>query len=149
MTRAGATAVNFGPAFAEIGLLRAQRGDREGALRALQEAVTYNAESGYRPMMIGTLDRTMYALAQLGDDEPVAVLAGVAIRGPLSELNHFYARGADAQTATLEVIKGRLGRIEFEDALSRGATMTYEQAVSYALEHLAELLAATSTATSQ
>ena len=138
--RAGASNIVLSPALAEIGRLRASDGDTTGAISALREAVFHSHDAGYRPMVVGALDRAMHAFASLQLDEPAAVLAGVVIEGSLAGMNHFFDPVADEREAALRAVQSRLGNQAYLGARGRGTDMGYDDVIQYALQLFDDLL---------
>jgi len=130
----------LGHALALAALVRARRGDTIGALSALREAIKQSDDIGDRPQVGTTLERTVPALIALGEREPACILAGFT-SGPLSALGIVPRPDRDDTHQALDQIRVELGAERFEELIARGKAMTYDQAVSYAVSELDQLLA--------
>ena len=75
-------------------------------------------------------------IESLGLAEPAAVLAGVALRGPLAVLSILPPAERDDRAVLLERVRTLIGRTTYERVLTRGAAMNADEVVTYALEQL-------------
>ncbi|HXY93491.1 MAG TPA: hypothetical protein VEP49_13505, partial [Acidimicrobiia bacterium] len=134
IVRAGAADVNFSTSMAAAGLLRVRAGDPTG-WRGLDEAVRHAAERGYRPMVVGALDRVTRAVATTDRHEDTAVLSGITLAGPLGAINHFSVTPPNLTDA-----RAALGEVAFERGAARGVAMEFDDAVAYSLALLAQVI---------
>jgi predicted ATPase/DNA-binding SARP family transcriptional activator len=139
LTRAGAADTVFGQTLGLIALSRA-RTDPIGALETLREAVTYCHHGGLPGEMARTLDRGFRVLTRVGHPEAAAVLVGV-LTGPLATPNLIPAYEARDGLAAMDELRARLGPDEYERAVQRGASMSYEEMVGFTLAELDRALA--------
>jgi predicted ATPase/class 3 adenylate cyclase len=143
LTRAGATPVVFGYANAALAVMKAERGEREAALRALRDALTYAAEIGDHPQLLNVCAAAVQAFSPLGIFEPVAPLSGYAMAavpavraGPDSGFS-----GVEAFVAAVARARDGLGAEVFDAAVERGTTMSYDEIVQNLRDALDALLA--------
>ncbi len=128
--RAGADDVNFGGTLARIARLRDRKGDRRGALDALDEALEHFHRTGPRTELVVVIAQLSRTLSRLGTAEPAATLAGTIVAGPFASLTAVNSddRLARATTGARET----LGDTGYNAAYARGEAMTYAEAMSYA-----------------
>jgi hypothetical protein len=139
LSRAGAADTVFGQVLALLALGRLAT-DPMGALRALREAVLYDHHGGLRTELVMVFDRGLRILARIGHPDIAAVLAG-AVTGPFQTMSTIPANEVHDQRAAIDEIRTALGPDEYQRATSRGAAMSYEDLVDYALTELDRLLA--------
>ncbi len=146
LARSGVKTSNLGWSLGDVSWLKARAGDRLGALRAARDGVRHDQRSGNRTMLAGTLNRTKYALIELGHGEPAAVIAGAEDDGALVAWDY---TGADDEREdhehALGVLRESLGTADFERAAALGAAMTYDEVVEHVLGELERLLAEASS----
>jgi predicted ATPase/class 3 adenylate cyclase len=143
LTRAGAADTLFGQTLGLIALSRA-RMDPIGALETLREAVSYCHHGGLPGEMARTLDRGFRVLTRVGHPEAAALLVGV-LTGPLATPSLIPAYEARDGLAAMDELRARLGPEEYERAVQRGASMSYEDMVGFTLAELDRALAARRT----
>jgi predicted ATPase/class 3 adenylate cyclase len=136
LTRAGASGSVFGHVLPIRAQLRARDGDIPGAVRDLREAITYSHGKGDKVMLMAAFDRGITVFDSLGLAEPAAVLAGVALRGPLAVLSILPPTERDDRAVLLEQVRTLTGRTAYERAVAQGAAMNNDEAVTYALDAL-------------
>ena len=68
--------------------------------------------------------------------EPAAVLAGVALHGPLAVLSILPQAERDDRAVLLERVRTLLGRTAYERAVAQGAAMNDDEAITYALDQI-------------
>jgi predicted ATPase/class 3 adenylate cyclase len=141
LVRAGAGGVVFGYTLAIKAQLLARDANRAGALAALREAVSYSHDKGDLPMLVLSLDRGIQVLAMLGEHEPAARFAGIAVTGPLAAVSNLPAAEHADRDQTLQHVRAELGDAAYEAALPRGAELDYDEVVQYALGELDRLAA--------
>ena len=122
--------------------LRAWTGDEAGAVEALRDAFLYLAEVGDRPQFVGAVTYAIRILGRSGEDEVAATLLGVAVDGPLAALNNFPDRRLEDSDPLIARILRDLGAADAAARRRRGAAMTYEEAVDYAIAELGRMSAA-------
>ena len=133
LTRAGAFDSILGFALSLAGAIRARNDDLPGALAVLHEATAQQYGDGNRLGLGMTLQRAAAVLAQLGEAEPAAVLAGaVSAHFPLSiSATHHYERLEIDEAQSLA--RRALGEAAYSAALGRGAAMDDHEVADYAL----------------
>ena len=138
LARAGAGSANLGIALGDVSLLRARAGDRVGALTAALEGIRYCDHTGNHATFGGTLSRTRHTLVQLGMWEQAAVVIGVLTEGPLAASDGQAGVAAERRDReqALQKTRAALGPDAFEEALARGAAMTYDEVADYTLAEL-------------
>jgi predicted ATPase/class 3 adenylate cyclase len=137
--RLGMSGGLLGFALARRSVLRAETGDLAGARRDAREAVKHGHERGDRPMLTTALECTVAVLHTTGHDEAAAVLVGALSAGVATALPRPLTGGLVADLGvggTLQAVKARLGDRVFDDAMSRGSSMTLEETVAYVLSVL-------------
>ena len=144
LTRAGASPVVFGYSSGTLAMMRAERGERDIALRTLREAFSFAAGLGDRPQLVYLSASAVQTLSPLGIFEPVAMIAGYAM-ATISD--HHDAPGSvlEAFLAALTHARDGLGAEVFDALVSRGMSMSYDEILRYAFSTLDELLADTSS----
>jgi tetratricopeptide (TPR) repeat protein len=141
LTRDGASDAVYGSALARIGTLRAPLGDAIGALRALREAISFCHEIGNHTTVVGAFGCGVVTLSVLGHREHAAVLAGAMQAPAFVDIDVFSSQERVENDQTLEQLRETLGSERFAEAEARGAVMSYEEAVEYALAELDRLIA--------
>ena len=117
------------------GGLRARLGDDPGALELLHDAVVVGRDQGTRPQLAAGLDWALSPLTRTGRPDVAATFLGGLTRGALAGVGNF--PGVDAARArTLERVRAVLGDDQTDELVARGATMSYDELVQYAIHHL-------------
>jgi len=117
------------------GGLRARLGDDPGALELLHDAVVVGRDQGARPQLAAGLDWALSPLTRTGRPDVAATLLGALTRGALAGVGNF--PGVDtARARTLERVRAVLGDDQTDELVARGATMSYDELVQYAIHHL-------------
>jgi hypothetical protein len=135
LVRAGANDTNFGATLAHLAVLRDQEGDHVGALGDLLEAVDYFERSGPRAELVVVIARASRLLADHGQPDASAILAGVLTVGPLASMAA--TNTGDRMVRASAAARQQLGDA-YDLAFRRGAAMSYDEAIAYAhttLEH--------------
>ena len=122
-------------ALALAGGLRARLGDPKGAVPLLRDAVLLSRDEGSRPTLAAALNWSLSPLIKLGHPEQAATLVGALTGGPLAEVSAVPI-GHGARERTLERLRGALGDERTDAFVARGAAMSFDEVVDYALEHL-------------
>jgi hypothetical protein len=105
-------------------------------VRDLREAITYSHSKGDKVMLMAAFDRGISVFDSLGLAEPAAVLAGVALHGPLAVLSILPQAERDDRAVLLEQVRTLIGRTAHEHAVAQGAAMNDDEAITYALDQL-------------
>jgi predicted ATPase/class 3 adenylate cyclase len=136
--RAGANATNFGATLAHIARLRDQSGDLSGALLALREALEYFLRVGRRAEVVVPVAQLSRTLAAHDRAESAAVIAGVVAAGPLAAMAR--AGTPERLARATARARGQLGDVRYDTAFARGAAMSYDEALAYALGEIIPIL---------
>jgi hypothetical protein len=136
LTRAGASGSVLGHVLPIRAQLRARDGDVPGAVRDLCEAITYSHGKGDKVMLMAAFDRGVIVFDSLGLAEPAAVLAGVALHGPLAVLSILPQAERADRAVLLERVRTLLRRTAYERAVAQGAAMNDDEAITYALDQI-------------
>ena len=131
LAKGGATA----GLLAMAGGLRFRLGDPNGALELLREAVFAARDIGARPQLSATLDWSLSPLVKVGRPAPAATLVGALTRGALADVGNF-PLVAGGRARTLERVRAEIGKDSTDRLVAEGATMTYDEIIEYALQHL-------------
>jgi hypothetical protein len=138
-----------GNAYALLAQLRARQGDRRGALDSLRSSIVHLDRIGDRPQLAGSIDWGISILGRFGEPEPAAVFVGIAVEGALASINNFPGAPERRDDEQLGSLVTQLGPERYGALVDRGASMSYEQAVEFAVAELDELLAAADAPGSQ
>jgi predicted ATPase/class 3 adenylate cyclase len=136
LTRAGALDSILGFALSLAAAIRMRNGDLPGALAVLHEATAQQHGDGNRLGLGVTLQRAAAALAQLGEAEPAAILAGAVSA-------HFAVTTVNVRLEADEaqvLARRALGDAAYSTALGRGAAMDDDQVTDFALSEFRRLL---------
>jgi predicted ATPase len=117
------------------GGLRARLRDDTGALEILGQAVILNRDLGTRPTLAAAFDWALSPLLRTGRPDVAATLLGALTTGALAEVANFPGVHA-ARVRTLERVRSTLGEAKTDELANRGAAMTYDELVDYALHQL-------------
>jgi predicted ATPase/class 3 adenylate cyclase len=140
LTRAGATPVVFGYASASLAMMLGERGDRDGSLRALREALTFTTAIGDHPQLLNVCASAVQALSPLGIYEPIPTFAG-SIMAVVADHPSDAGSVVEAFLGACASAREALGADVFDAELSRGMAMSYDELVEYARHTLDDLLA--------
>jgi predicted ATPase len=113
--------------------VRASRGDLQPALDGLREAIRLAHRAGDRPAMAFAIARAVFVLRSR-DAAASAALSGVVSAGALAGQYGVLRWEHEWFQRTLDEIRVSLGSNPFEDAVARGAALTYDDAIASALE---------------
>jgi hypothetical protein len=121
-------------ALSMAGGLRARQRDDARALVLLHEAVVLPRDQGLRPQFAAALDWTLSPLFRAGSADVAATFLGALTAGALAEAGA-WPGVAEARARSLERVHGVLGD-DGETHVARGAAMSYDDLVEYAIRHL-------------
>ena len=130
----------YGSIASMLAQVRARTGDPAGALEAIRIAFTFFADIGDRPQLVGATNWGIRIAARLGEPEIASVLVGVANDGPFAVLNNFPASRLIDGDPLLIRLEEELGHEDYVSARARGAAMTYEHVVAYAVGEIDRML---------
>jgi hypothetical protein len=117
------------------GGLRSRLGDPSGALELVHESLVLAREQGARPQLASTLDWALSPLIKVGRAEAAATLVGALTRGSLAGVGEFPGV-ASARTKILQRLQAIIGEETTHALVARGAAMSYDETVEYALTEL-------------
>ncbi len=112
------------------------RGDQERAIRMLEEGVTLSEQIGDQANLSYFLEGLAVVAGRRGDAERSARLLGAAERlleEAGASVYNYYKPDRSLYERTTTNVRSRLGEEGFVEAWAEGRTMTFEQAVAYAL----------------
>jgi hypothetical protein len=138
LTRAGAADTVFGQV---LSLLAASRVHTEPveALELLREAIEYDHHGGLRRELAAVLARGAQIFGVLGHTEAALVIVGAASHS-LAGLYQVPPREREAHARAIDSFRVELGDAS-DQAIARGAAMTYDEIIEYTLNELDHLLA--------
>jgi ATP/maltotriose-dependent transcriptional regulator MalT len=117
------------------GGLRARLGDDTGALELFHEAIIVGRDQGTRPQLAAALDWALSPLTRTGRPDVAAIFLGALSLGALADVGNF--PGVDAARArTLERVRAVLGNARTNELVAHGTTISYDELIEYALQHL-------------
>jgi len=128
-----------GLALVSITSLRGRHGDARVALRLFEDVIEHWCRFGGWTQQWLTLRNLVELLARLGAHEPAAVLYGACTASKSSPPS--YGPEADRLEAVVSALVSGLGENAFNDANTRGATLSDDEAVSFASNVTRRLLA--------
>jgi tetratricopeptide (TPR) repeat protein len=143
LTRAGAGDATFATSLALVAPLYARTRDLQSALSAAREAFTYAHDIGDLVAIGTTLASAVEVLDAAGHPESAAVLAGMLDSdafGPLLAPNDPHC--LDRQRI-LAAIRTTLGEKDYDSVIARGAAMSYDAGLVFALAELDRIIANT------
>jgi tetratricopeptide (TPR) repeat protein len=124
-----------GTALALAGGLHARLGDTSAALALLYRAALVTRDEGVRPQFAGMLDWSVLAFVRTGRPDIAVVLLGVLTDGALADVSNYLLTGGYSRDQALDRIRPMVGEA-FAALVARGAAMSYDEVVDYALEQL-------------
>ena len=126
LTHAGAADSVYSHALIAVSRERLLAGQARLAFESLQLALAHADRVGDMEAGVSVIANLLWGLGELGRNEDAAVLAGATFSGPARMLF------VDAQVeALVPTIRQRLGEARFEEASARGASMSYDEVVSF------------------
>jgi predicted ATPase/class 3 adenylate cyclase len=125
-----------GTALALAGGLRARLGETSAALDLLHRAAIVTRDEGVRPQFAAMLDWSVLAFVRSGRPDIAVVLLGVLTDGALADVSNYLLTSSYSREQALDRLRPSVDEA-FEALVARGAAMTYDEVVDYALEQLA------------
>jgi tetratricopeptide (TPR) repeat protein len=117
----------------------ASQGDADGAITRLREALEESIRNDDWPFLTVSLDAAVDTFCYLGEARTAAILAG-AVDTSFAPLRNPYVAsrgpGLAVRTANLAQVRETLGDAHYEQARAEGATMSRQDALAFALQHL-------------
>ena len=129
-----------GRALALAAQLLAAKGDVDGAISALREAIPETHRYGELTGIATMFDRGIQVLCHLGHYEFGAVLGGIVTEGCFANTFGVPVHELPDRQRALERLKSELGAQRYAAAVARGASMSYDEALSSTTRFLDELL---------
>jgi predicted ATPase/class 3 adenylate cyclase len=139
LMRAGATDSVLGHALALLGQIRASLGDYD-VLGVLRESIVRSNDAS-RSQLASAMDRAMRVFAVLDRPKAVAVIGGALAEGQFRDLSILPPTELPDRRGALATAHDQLGPEEYEQLLTRGAAMSYDDLVQSALAAVDELIA--------
>jgi hypothetical protein len=139
LTRAGAGDGVYGVGLAIASALHTRLDDRTTALASLKEAVRHGRDTGNGLTIGFAANYGVQAMADLGEPDAAAVLAGAfdATYAPFANLMSLPERSL--RQAKLDRVRQGLGAEVFDAATRRGAAMSHDEIVDYLLGEIERL----------
>jgi predicted ATPase/class 3 adenylate cyclase len=129
--------VNSGGATSALSLaggLRARLGDDVGALELLHDSAVLARDLGVRPQLAAALDWALTPMLRTGRPDVAATFLGALTEGALQGVGD-WPGVAVARTKALDRARSVLGD-QAEPQVARGAAMSYDELVAYAIRTL-------------
>ena len=115
--------------------VRSRSGDDQGALALLRDAVVICRDDGVWPQAAAALGFALNVLCRADRPGTAAVMLGGLEQGALTSVANFPGT-ADSRARTLTRIRGALGDEKTDQLVAQGASMTHDELIAYAIEHL-------------
>jgi predicted ATPase/class 3 adenylate cyclase len=132
----GAADVVYAGATLVVSQLRERAGDTPGAARAAREAIAHSDEIGDRAWIHAPLGSAVRLLHAAGVEESPVVIAGALIDGWFHEIILGAAAEVEQRDEILRLTAAAMGPDRYAEARGRGAFMTYDEVIAYALSEL-------------
>ena len=139
LSRSGASGAALGHVLAIRAQLQARAGHAASAVADLQEAIVYSHDKGDRVMVMAALDRGVSVLAALEEFDAAAVFVGIATTGAAAILSITPRTERADREDLVSTIRSTLDAAAYDAATTRGAQMSIDDAVTYALTTLGEI----------
>ena len=123
-------------ALAIVAQLRAGAHDVPGAFEALSEGITTAHADGDRPSMASCLARGVQVLFEAGEGESAAIFAAAVSAGVLKRLHALPIHERPLLNQLVDQLRASLGPDAYQAAARRGASMAYDEIVTFALGSL-------------
>jgi predicted ATPase/class 3 adenylate cyclase len=131
----------FAPALSIGAVIESRAGDSLAALVDLRDALGYATDAGLRTTVLSVIDRGVIVMAEVGNPESAAVFGGAVTAGSLASLTTVaHSVEGSMRADALEVVRERFGVDAYTTSAERGAAMTYEELVDYALAEIDRML---------
>jgi hypothetical protein len=139
LVRTGGGGSMFGIMLAIRAQLRLHAGDLTSARAALREAVARTGDVGDLPQLVTVFEYSIPVLVVAGAAGAAAVLGGFALDGPFAPLGNMPADVWPHRDGALDQARAELGDARFAAERGRGAAMSVDDAVTFALDALGAL----------
>ena len=107
--------------------------DHRRALEALREAIGRSNYVGYRSLVVEVLAPGAEILLRAGDPATATVLVGSLLEGVLPAINSALSQRYVDLERSLVAVHEALGDEQYQRMFARGAAMSYEEIVDFAL----------------
>ena len=134
----------IGLALVGVARLRSRTGDRVAALEALCDAISNANYVGSRGVVVEVLGEGADILLRAGEPSTATVLAGSLLQGALLAII-VSQRNAELDRTLVSAREG-LGDEEYQRMFDRGASMSYEEVIKFALDNVQRAIAETTNA---
>jgi tetratricopeptide (TPR) repeat protein len=141
LTRAGAGNIAFELALTQRAQLHARAGNRSEALDALRDAVQHARDVGHRTMLTLLMTSTVQILTMIGSDETDEAAVVISSALATGDLRYLVIGIIDQQHDQLSKVVARLGDHRYEAARVRGAGLTFDDLIHYAVAEMDNALA--------
>jgi predicted ATPase/class 3 adenylate cyclase len=116
--------------------LRARLGDDHGAFPLFRDALVMARDDGTLPQTTAVLSFALNPLCRTGRADVAATFIGVLDQGALAHVAGFPGTAA-SRARTLARIENSMSQEALDELLDTGASMTYDEMISYAIEQFA------------
>jgi predicted ATPase/class 3 adenylate cyclase len=138
LVRAGVTYLGVGINLAHLARLEDERGELRRALEVLDEGIEHCRRVGPRVDIAGIFAQMCRTFARNDWPVPAAVLAGVVSEGAIAKLSG--AKTPDRIARAMAPARAQLGDDTYQQLFTRGAAMSYADAIEYARAQLNEII---------
>ena len=145
MIRTMRRAAWIGLALVGVARLRSRMHDRVAALEALYDAISYANYVGSRGIVVEVLGVGVDILLGVGELLTATVLAASLLQGPLPAMNAATWRNSELERILITA-REALGDEQYQRMFDRGASMSYEEVVEFALNDVHRARAETTDA---
>ncbi|MCJ7439945.1 MAG: hypothetical protein MUP97_19575 [Acidimicrobiia bacterium] len=131
LMRSGAGDATLDSALSRVSELRAEAGDRAGALDALADALRHSVEVTGRMGLSYTTSFSLRTFAALGAAQAAATVAGAVDHGALPVASIWQGKDAEAVALARQRIAAALTPAEIAACEQRGASMTEDEVIAF------------------
>jgi hypothetical protein len=114
-------------------------------IEALHDAIRHGNYVGSRPVVVEVLGSGPDILLRVAEPSTATVLAGSLLQGALPAINAWAQRNAELERVLVDA-REALRDEEYQRLFARGASMSYEEVVEFALDNVHRALAETTAA---
>jgi len=138
LTGGGASDVVLENSHMLLGQIRLTLGDVRGALAAFRSAVEVADRFGNRTVVLGALWTAIEALSACGAYDLAAICVGITEENAFASFNPWtQSLDADHHTQACETTRAALGESRYDQLVSQGAAMSYDDAIAWGRTALA------------
>jgi hypothetical protein len=132
----GPSSLIYNSALVQTCLIRMQLNDDKGAISALRVSLSNSHAQGDLPQLSSSVPLAAVLVQRCGREEAAAVIFSLTSNGPLSGYLGVPAAAVEDCSAALAMARDRLGPERFAKATTRGANMSYHEAVEFVFTEL-------------